>query len=83
MFATVALAVASLCSIAVPKLAGDLIDVCISFGQQKFDERTAKHKLDGELSSTVNMAVFCSEGVQTATIPICFVDLQLVSKTFA
>lgn len=49
LLATVALAVASLSSIAVPKLAGDLIDICISYGQKSFDEPTAKHKLDGEL----------------------------------
>lgn len=48
LLATVALAVASLSSIAVPKLAGDLIDVCISFGQHKYGEAAAKHKLDGK-----------------------------------
>lgn len=50
LLATVALAVASLSSIAVPKLAGDLIDICISYGQKSFDEPTAKHKLDGKLT---------------------------------
>ena len=53
LLATVALAVASLASIAVPKLSGDLIDVCISFGQGKYDSDAAKHKLNGS-STLVN-----------------------------
>ncbi len=46
--ATVALAVASLCQVAVPKLSGDLIDVCIRFGQGSYDAGDAKHKLNGQ-----------------------------------
>ncbi|DBB11348.1 TPA: hypothetical protein ACH3X3_006772 [Trebouxia sp. C0006] len=49
ILATVALAVASLCTVAVPKLAGDLIDVCIHFGQGSYDAGEAKHKLNGML----------------------------------
>lgn len=48
VLATVALAVASLCTVAVPKLAGDLIDVCIHFGQGSYDAGQAKHKLNGQ-----------------------------------
>ena len=48
ILATVALAVASLCTVAVPKLAGDLIDVCIHFGQGSYDAGEAKHKLNGQ-----------------------------------
>ena len=47
LLATVALGVASLCTIAVPKLAGDLIDICIHYGQGSFDAIAAKHKLNG------------------------------------
>lgn len=59
LLATMALAVASLSSIAVPKLAGDLIDICISYGQKSFDEATAKHKLDGKLTSTAMTTCYC------------------------
>ena len=47
MLATVALAVGSLCTVAVPKLAGDLIDICIHYGQGTFDAKIANHKLNG------------------------------------
>lgn len=46
---TVALGLASLCTIAIPKLAGDLIDICIHYGQGSFDADAAKHKLNGML----------------------------------
>lgn len=45
---TVALGLASLCTIAIPKLAGDLIDICIHYGQGSFDADAAKHKLNGD-----------------------------------
>ncbi|KAK9823789.1 hypothetical protein WJX72_005523 [[Myrmecia] bisecta] len=45
LLATVALFVGSLATVAVPKLAGNLIDVCINFSRQG-DERDAKAKLD-------------------------------------
>ena len=47
VLATVALGVASLCQVAVPKLSGDLIDICIRFGQGSYDAGAAKHKLNG------------------------------------
>ena len=48
ILATIALAVASLCTVAVPKLSGELIDICIKFGQGSFTEAAAKHRLNGE-----------------------------------
>ena len=49
VLATVALAVASVASVAVPKLSGDLIDICISFGQGTYTSDSAKQKLNGDL----------------------------------
>ena len=43
--ATLALLVSSLATVAVPKLAGSLIDVCIQFGQEG-GRAAAKHHLD-------------------------------------
>lgn len=47
LLATIALGLGSLCTIAVPKLAGDLIDICIHYGQGSFDADAAKHQLNG------------------------------------
>lgn len=57
VLATIALGVGSLCTIAVPKLAGDLIDICIHYGQGSFDAEAAKHQLNGDASIDAFMHV--------------------------
>ena len=64
VLATVALAVASLCTVAVPKLAGDLIDVCIHFGQGSYDAGEAKHKLNGQSRAFMRSLLVCMPLVQ-------------------
>lgn len=64
MLATIALGVGSLCTIAVPKLAGDLIDICIHYGQGSLDADAAKHQLNGDADmpacTRVNLAQLCN-----------------------
>lgn len=67
VLATIALGVGSLCTIAVPKLAGDLIDICIHYGQGSFAADAAKHQLNGDASTNAFRHV--SSVMQSASQP--------------
>lgn len=67
VLATITLGVASLCTIAVPKLAGDLIDICIHYGQGSFDADAAKHQLNGD--ATTNAFWHVSPVLQSSVHP--------------
>ena len=69
VLATIALGVGSLCTIAVPKLAGDLIDICIHYGQGSFDAAAAKHQLNGNASIKYFQACQPSHAMQSASQP--------------
>ena len=53
--ATVALFIGSLATVAVPKLAGDLIDICIQFGQRGESAGEAENELNQKLLQIIGI----------------------------
>ena len=53
--ATVALLIGSLATVAVPKLAGSLIDICIEYGQQGETSEDAKKELNTKLFQIIGI----------------------------
>ena len=53
--ATVALFIGSLATVAVPKLAGDLIDICIQFGQRGESSEEANNELNQKLLQIIGI----------------------------
>lgn len=52
---TVALLVGSLATVAVPKLAGDLIDICINYGKQSSSTEEAEAILNQKLFQIIGI----------------------------
>ena len=55
LLATVALFIGSVATVAVPKLAGDLIDICIQFGQQGETAQDAEKELNQKLMQIIGI----------------------------
>ena len=53
--ATIALFIGSLATVAVPKLAGALIDICIQFGQQGETAQDAEKELNQKLMQIIGI----------------------------
>ena len=55
LLATVALFIGSLATVAVPKLAGTLIDICIQFGQHGQTAQDAENELNQKLLQIIGI----------------------------
>lgn len=53
--ATIALFIGSVATVAVPKLAGDLIDICIQFGQRGEGAEAAMQELNKKLLQIIGI----------------------------
>ena len=77
MVATLALLVGSLATIAVPKLAGSLIDVCIQYNQEGGRDAAKRH-LNTMLYQI--LGILAVGGVATGIRSWCACDLRQASK---
>jgi len=80
--ATIALFIGSLATVAVPKLAGDLIDICIQFGQQGETSQDAKNELNTKLVQIIGIlavgAIFT--GIRSWSAPCISIPLLSLSR---
>ncbi len=80
--ATIALFIGSLATVAVPKLAGDLIDICIQFGQQGETSQDAKNELNTKLVQIIGIlavgAIFT--GIRSWSAPCIPIPLLFLSR---
>lgn len=75
---TVALLVGSLATVAVPKLAGELIDVCITYGKEGSSGDEAKDVLNKKLLQIIG--ILAVGGIATGIRTWCAFTLTMSSK---